>query len=91
MFGLGQKSPLRKIPTLIVGSFSIEPFFFCFLSQNTFFSETWIILESVANKKLSENAGYNTLELLAQLGFAISKTELGIENKTTLYTNWLTT
>ena len=90
MFGLGQKSPLRKISTLIFESFSIEPFFF--LSQNTFFSETWIILESVANKKkLSENAGYNTLELLAQFGFAISKTELGIENKTTLYTNWLTT
>ena len=81
----------RKISTLIFESFSVEPSIF---NQNKFFSETWIIFESVVNqKKLRENAGYNTLELyniLAQLGFAISKTKLGIEYKTALYTNFLT-
>ena len=90
MFGLGQKSPLRKISTLIFESFSIEPFFF-FEPKYVLFRNLNHLGKCSKQKKLSENAGYNTLELLAQFGFAISKTELGIENKTTLYTNWLTT
>ena len=87
MFGLGQKSPLRKISTLIFESFSIEPFFL-------FFEPKYVLLRNLNHLgkcSKQKKAGYNTLELLAQFGFAISKTELGIENKTTLYTNWLTT